>query len=212
MAAQERTRALAEQDGYRTWLWRVCNEAVDTEINVELGEFTIKSSRMMLAPVPMGDFEDYRALFGPMDAARRPQCALVASSAERQQVRLLGLRHDLQLWTAEPRPMDLGYSAAYPSGAAPWVREVAAPWLTRLLPGVSLRTPAHASAHANVALLAGTVAPPPARKGEAPGRPTLKQVIVQREPPLLHVYNLLSSGRVWWPRHTAILPSHARCD
>ena len=86
LAAQERTRALAEADGYRTWLWRVCNESVDTEINVELGEFTIKSSRAMLTPVHMGDFDDYRQLFGPMDAARRPQCALVSSSAERQQV------------------------------------------------------------------------------------------------------------------------------
>ena len=40
----------------------------------------------MLTPVHMGDFDDYRQLFGPMDAARRPQCALVSSSAERQQV------------------------------------------------------------------------------------------------------------------------------
>ena len=197
LAAQERTRALAERDGYRTWLWRCCNEAVDTEINIELGEFTIKSSRMMLAPLPMGDFGDYHDLFGPMDAARRPQCALVASSAERQQVRLLGQRHDLVAWTADPRPMELGYSASYPSGAPSWVREVAAPWLTRLLPGVTLRMPAH-TAHANVALLAGTMAPPPAGKGEAPGSPTLKQVVVQREPPLLHVYNIISSGRVWY--------------
>ena len=129
LAAQERTRALAEADGYRTWLWRVCNESVDTEINVELGEFTIKSSRAMLTPVHMGDFDDYRQLFGPMDAARRPQCALVSSSAERQQVRLLGLRHDLVAWTADPRPMELGYALAYPSAAPAWVQEVAALWL-----------------------------------------------------------------------------------
>ena len=69
LAAQERTRALAEADGYRTWLWRVCNESVDTEINVELGEFTIKSSRAMLTPVHMGDFDDYRQLFGPTPAS-----------------------------------------------------------------------------------------------------------------------------------------------
>ena len=97
LAAQERTRALAEADGYRTWLWRVCNESVDTEINVELGEFTIKSSRAMLTPVHMGDFDDYRQLFGPMDAARRPQCALVSSSAERQQVLTLSLTLALAL-------------------------------------------------------------------------------------------------------------------
>ena len=43
----------------------------------------------MLAPLEMGDFDDYRRLFGPMDSARRPQCAVVSSAAEREQVRLL---------------------------------------------------------------------------------------------------------------------------
>ena len=82
---QAELRAAAAQ-GFEAWLRAKISAAADTEINVELGEFTIKSSRAMLTPVHMGDFDDYRQLFGPMDAARRPQCALVSSSAERQQV------------------------------------------------------------------------------------------------------------------------------
>ena len=41
-------------------------------------------------------------------------------------------------------------------------------------------------------------APPPAAKGEAPGSPVLKQVVVHRDPPLLLVFNVVSCGRVWY--------------
>ena len=35
-------------------------------------------------------------------------------------------------------------------------------------------------------------------KGEAPGSPVLKQVVVHRDPPLLLVFNVVSCGRVWY--------------
>eukprot|EP00966_Prymnesium_polylepis_P173298 4008204-Prymnesium_polylepis.1 len=76
--SRKKTVSDAERDGFERWYTRHCNEAVDTMVNAELGEFTIKANGMELVPEEFGAVgADYEEHFGPMDSTKRPQCAVV---------------------------------------------------------------------------------------------------------------------------------------
>ena len=78
-----RTNAEMHQDGYERWYWRVCNESVATMINVELGEFSVRANKTQLVSEAFGAFADYEYHFGQMDAALRPQCAVIQATTHR---------------------------------------------------------------------------------------------------------------------------------
>ena len=64
----EARRATQATTRYRDWWFRVCNEASETEINVELGEFSVKANKMRTLDAEIGAFDDYVAVFGVMGA------------------------------------------------------------------------------------------------------------------------------------------------
>ena len=132
-----------------SWFYRVCNEAVDTEIDVELGDFSVRKNRVQLVPKEFGQHPDARFaltnVLVPVDGsetsekyalepASLPQCAVVRRTDNVHHVRLLGQRTDLELWTPDPRDLGtevLGWERPYPDGllsGETWVQALLDPW------------------------------------------------------------------------------------
>lgn len=190
------TTQAAESAGYEGWFSRVCTQSSETMIDVEVGKFSIRTNKPELMPGEMGEFDDYATIFGVSDN-QRPQCAVVRSSACRHHVRLLGLRHDLHLWVEELRPMadvlplyqyNLPVSGR---GDTAWVEEVLGPWRDIALSGFTLKM-SSTSMDNSSALLRAEGTDPTTRNR------ILKQVVVQRSPPLVEVFELVSWGRCWY--------------
>jgi len=83
---------LDEVQDFEEWLRRVTTLAVDTEINVQLGEFTLKKNPMQLLPDDIFAFEDFQYVIGKYNPERGDalQCAEVNNSQFRQWWRLVG--------------------------------------------------------------------------------------------------------------------------
>ena len=88
-------------------------DAIGTEINIQLGRYTVARSHTEMLDSRIAQAADFAEVFGTQDPrASRMQCAKLHSTVARQAVRLVGLRHDVELWEAdsrEPRkPEDCG--------------------------------------------------------------------------------------------------------
>ena len=133
---------------YESWLRERVSALAETEINVQLGELTLKRHHMQLLEQSIARHEDFVATFGggggairtnalvaaplracipfgcpctPLGIALREcstapsthvavqaattryQCAEVKRSQNRRWMRLLGLRHDVQIWNPDDR-------------------------------------------------------------------------------------------------------------
>ena len=97
--------------GFEEWLWRHTTIAVDTEVNVQLGEYTVRKNQITLldGAVPRDpDFIDACSdVFGDLSGReqRRLHCAELSVTQHRQYVRLVGTDRDVQRWSA-PQPED----------------------------------------------------------------------------------------------------------
>ena len=121
-AARAKQQALIDAAGekkgddalrYEDWLRQTTNLGVDTEINVQLGEFTLKKHRVEPVDERMCMFSNFRQVFGSVrdgssNSTTGFQCAEVRNTSNRLWVRMVGRRHDLQLWS---RPRDLDPAA-----------------------------------------------------------------------------------------------------
>lgn len=88
---------------YESWLRERISAVAETEINVQLGELTLKRHHMQLLEQAVARHEDFVATFGAHAASTRYQCAEVKRSRNRRWMRLLGLQHDVQIWSPDDR-------------------------------------------------------------------------------------------------------------
>mmetsp|Transcript_14534 Transcript_14534/g.21938 ORF Transcript_14534/g.21938 Transcript_14534/m.21938 type:complete len:1946 (+) Transcript_14534:90-5927(+) len=88
-------------ENFETWLRRVTTTAVDTEVNAQLGEFTLKKHTVKALEERIQRMADFVDVFGPPHAERRIQCAEVRHTTRRNWLGLVGRRHDVQHWDAE---------------------------------------------------------------------------------------------------------------
>jgi hypothetical protein len=100
--------------GFEEWLRITTTAAVETEINVQVGTFTLKSNQTEMLGEPfttvfMRDIEDVMC----SHAHKRMQCARVAETQARLWVRLVGIRHDLQLWAPDTRQIAIDTSSVF---------------------------------------------------------------------------------------------------
>ena len=100
--AESRLDSLRHAPDYATFL-RGTNMAVDTEINLQLGEYTLKNHALQALPAHINHHTDFMQIFGAKRESNPIQCVEVQNSSHRMWVRLIGLRHDIQLWDVEPR-------------------------------------------------------------------------------------------------------------
>ena len=96
-----------QNDTYEVYL-RKAQDAqgnVDTEINLQLGDFTLRHSRLQILEDRYLTFPAMAQVFGNKVVDAVIQCAEVKNTSRREWYRLVGRRHDAILWT----PPDDGY-------------------------------------------------------------------------------------------------------
>jgi len=175
-AVAEREAAAAAKHGYAAWLRVRISPSTETEINVQLGELTLKRHHMRMLEKEVAAHHDFVAVFGEASASSRHQCAEVKRSENRLWVRLLGTRHDVQIWSPDERPPRALRAAMLSS--APWVASVLEP-----LKG-------------SVPILSSDLALIDVKDGHAllstvdKESGTLKELVLTRSPPAVHVFNV----------------------
>jgi hypothetical protein len=90
----------ASKLSFEEWLQTTTNAAVGTEINLQLGTFTLQSNQTELLDSRFTESMDVQTVIGAHDA--RLKCARVLKTQQCEQVRLM-FRHDLDFWEADPR-------------------------------------------------------------------------------------------------------------
>ncbi|CAM9225977.1 unnamed protein product, partial [Phaeothamnion confervicola] len=154
LATQEGGRGGRDFPGtFEEWM-RMVTQAVDTEINVQLGEFTLKRHSMETLPEHIEQHPDFVTVFGrSSDASSAVGCAEVVNTTRRTWLRLVGRRHDVRYWDADSRdappcPFRRDYVPPYggvgaggggaAAGPEAWVAEVLEPVRQRYFPRVRL--------------------------------------------------------------------------
>eukprot|EP00966_Prymnesium_polylepis_P315084 7280750-Prymnesium_polylepis.1 len=209
-AQADAAERLAAATTYEEYL-RAQTQAVDTEVNVQLGEYTLKNNTLQPLGADISSSADFISVFGVSRNANPIQCVKVVQSSHRTWLRLVGQRHDVQLWDVEPRRpeapydrlyMDPGPEAALMPNARPrtasravglsegemWINAILEPYRKQYLHHTQLFLPEWDHTHEPFAYLSGTM------YAES-GSNCLKEVVVFRQPPTVHVYNVVSHAR-----------------
>ena len=184
----------AAQVNFEAWLRETTTIAVNTEINVQLGEFTIKKHTAQPLDDEIRDHADFQSVFEDVTHDDIIQCAEVKHTTNRRWQRLVGLGYDVQMWVADDRLPVYGVVEQYSTVAAPqWLRDILEPWRTMILPNVELNIMSTNLQSAEIAHLYGFL--PPEAEGQTA---TLKEVVVYRYPRVIHIYNIIEHGRRWY--------------
>ena len=86
-------------ENFEEWLRRTTTEAADTEINLQLGEFALKKNRVETLESRVRELPDFIQVFGSNETNMGVAAATVQRCQYRNWLRLVGRRHDVQLWT-----------------------------------------------------------------------------------------------------------------
>jgi hypothetical protein len=103
---------------------------VETEINIQLGIFTLDNSPMEELDDKIYQLPDFKEVFGD---ATHLGCAAVKNSTKRKWVRVMGTRFDLQLWLPDDRPPKIPpqfsrkYSADSLAASEQWIPAIFEP-------------------------------------------------------------------------------------
>mmetsp|Transcript_70629 Transcript_70629/g.197300 ORF Transcript_70629/g.197300 Transcript_70629/m.197300 type:complete len:334 (-) Transcript_70629:16-1017(-) len=105
--AAELDEAAKSNESFEQWLRRVTTQSIGTEINLQVGEFTMKKHRMQMLNPAYRTIPEFIDVFGYLPEGSRIQCAEVKNATKRVWLRLVGRRHDLLSWAPDERPMTL---------------------------------------------------------------------------------------------------------
>jgi hypothetical protein len=186
----------AAKVNFEAWLRETTTLAVNTEINVQLGEFTIKKHVTQPLDSEIQHHEDFVSVFQHLTHDDIIQCAEVKHTTNRKWSRLVGLGHDVQFWVPDTRVPVLPNGREYNAVNAPqWLQDIIEPWKAMVLSGIELFITTADVNVAHHATLYGFTTP----KTEDPTFiPTLKEVRVYRYPRVLHIFNVVEHGRRWY--------------
>jgi Ca2+-binding EF-hand superfamily protein len=180
---------------YKEYLVRNTEAMGGTEINMQTGRFTTHSAAMLLLPEEAGTDPDFIEAMGAAAAgANRAQCVQIARTEARQWLQMVGRACDVHLWT-EPdrRAPKHHYSRSLVSLALSedtrWILTVLQPYLLQhdVLGNVGLQC--EDRPRKNVAILGGRLTNVETKQS------MLKEVVVYRDPPAVHVFDVESHGR-----------------
>jgi hypothetical protein len=98
---QKLRQSIDHTHDFEEWLRLTTTLSVDTEVNVQLGEFTLKKHQMQLLPDEILGCQDFVTVFGHVDPTlgESVRCAEVKNTTYRSWLRLVGRRHDVQVST-----------------------------------------------------------------------------------------------------------------
>jgi hypothetical protein len=137
-------------DSYEDWLRYTTTQEVETEINVQMGTFTMKKQQMQVLPTEIASDPDFRHVFRNLATDLSVQCACVRKTTNRLWLRLLGRRHDVHWWAPDDRKPVSAHRRKYPSKLQPtedWIRQklqpVLAPYVHSMRVCVQLEDASH---------------------------------------------------------------------
>lgn len=177
---------------YEAWLRAHVSAVSETEVNVQLGELTLNQHQMQLLDRNVSEDDDFTGVFGQGAAAGRHQCGEIARTEHRHWLRLIAVEHDVQIWDPDPRPMPgplkLDGNGDGGSAEIAWVNG-AMEQAKRLVPALAAcelcKMVRASESHALLFALA---------QGSGP-----REVMLLRDPLVVHVWRLESHGRRWLP-------------
>jgi hypothetical protein len=188
----------ATKKSFESWLRETTTLAVNTEINVQLGEFTVKKHATRPLEPEIRENPDFEEVLPELAKQDIIQCAEVKNTTNRKWVRLVGMGYDLQLWNTDTRKPSHDYTKHYQTVTNKWVKEILDPWLSKVLPGIDLFYSGDDLTNAEYCVLYGNTPPNPSE----PEKPsTLKEVIIYRYPRVFHIYNIVEHGRRFYRYH-----------
>ena len=207
--------SVAGKRDFEDWLRESTTLVVNTEINVQLGEFTIKKNAVQPLPQYMMRNEDFISVFQRVSTDDIIQCADVKNTTNRKWVRLVGLGYDLQLWASDSRRPTIPLKNSYESCTATWVKDIFDPWRHLVLPDVELYILSESILgqtflyEQEVITMCGYSDNIPRgndndKQSKRDSRTdsnvtvTLKEVVVYRYPRVFHIYNVVEYGRRWY--------------
>lgn len=208
---------------YEEWMRQTTTQMVETEVNVQLGEFTLRRHTMGVLDEEVTEFEDFYEVFGKKkgggfrtgdrgfrqggirSGGMQLQASEVMNTEYRKWMRLVGLQHDVQLWSADVRKMACPYHRMFNGGlnhGEQWIRDALHKHAIRLLRDVDLMMPSDNFGTLCYANLAGYARTTPGSE------PTLKEVVVYRDPEVVHIFDVVEHGRRFY--RTLVYTTDAR--
>jgi hypothetical protein len=180
---------------YGNYLRITSSLAVDTEVNVQLGEFTLKKHRVEPVSEEMCSFGDFVNVFGEQMAnSGAITCAEVKNTTARKWVRLVGRRHDLRLWHPDQRQIQSPYRRRFPGDLAAsehWLLDAMQPLLRTC--GGNIQVYVQDKRGSGDYLQLAVIIPP--SEDDLDCGPCMKEVVAFRSPSVVHVYDVLEHGR-----------------
>ena len=208
--------SVAGKRDFEDWLRESTTLIVNTEINVQLGEFTIKKNAVQPLPQYMMRNEDFQNVFRRVTHEDVIQCADVKNTTNRKWMRLVGLGYDLQLWAPDTRRPSIPLKNSYENCTATWVKDIFDPWRNLVLPDIDLYILSDSILgqtflyEQEVITMCGysentsgnnSAERAKGKDGKADrelSNVTLKEVVVYRYPRVFHIYNVVEYGRRWY--------------
>ncbi len=190
-------------ESFEEWLRFHSNKAVDTEINIQLGEFTLKKHRVEPLPRYICEMEDFVTIFGEnLAQSFGIQSAEVKNTTARLWLRLVGRRHDVQVWNKDTRQLVSPFMRPLATliGGEGWVQECIALLGPYDENRVSMTVELASVGTNGVARLAALVSEPPPGGENSGAEPTvsLKEIVCFRQPLVVHVYDVIEHGRRYY--------------
>jgi hypothetical protein len=174
---------------FEAWLRETTTLAVNTEINCQLGEFTIKKHVTHPLDNDIQKNVDFISVFQAITSDDIIQCAEVKHTTHRKWLRLIGMEHDIQVWDVDSRQAYHPFKKQYSSVEPDWIRNIVDSWMARIYPGIELFVDTDSS-NKQVSLLYGY--------WPKEGAATLKEIVVYKYPRFLQVFNIVEYGRRWY--------------
>jgi hypothetical protein len=132
-------------ENFEEWLRATTTLSADTEVNTQLGEFTLKKHSMGMLEQRFAMHPDLVYVLGPLHKKQGAlQCCEVQTAANRLWIRLVGLRYDIQCWVPDVRPIPNPYTRPYSAldSSEGWIAEVLDPVRKLYFPELKLFLPA----------------------------------------------------------------------
>ena len=202
-------RCPRSKETFREWMLRVTTQMMDTELDIQLGQFCLKKHRLVPLHPRISKMRHFRTVFRTHlqesqedeSTVSTVQCAEVRNTTNRLWYRLVGLRHDIQMWTRpDMREMKTTLSRPFKllTSAESWILKIVEPFRARFLSSASLWCPLQPQT-GSVANLIAILKHPRSEEDEEKQTPKLpdvvKEIVVFRSPPTLHVYDVYEYGR-----------------
>ena len=112
----------ATKHNFEEWLRETTTLSVNTEINIQLGEFTVRKNITKPCDECMTNDTDFNAAFSSLKINDIIQCADVKNTTNRKWVRLVGLGYDLQYWVPDVRRPAPPMKSTYDSCTTQWIK------------------------------------------------------------------------------------------